>query len=59
MINTQAKVAPVEKLREAKKALIVLLEVFNVKYVGELKKDNDRDIKFIYSKFSQIADCIK
>jgi hypothetical protein len=52
MISTSAKVSPLEKLKDAKKALIVILEVFNAKYVGELKKDNDKEIKFIYSKFS-------
>ena len=59
MISASAKVSPLEKLKDAKKALITILEVFNAKYAGELKKDNEKEIKFIYSKFSQIAECIK
>ena len=52
MISASAKVSPLEKLKDAKKALITILEVFNAKYAGELKKDNEKEIKFIYSKFS-------
>jgi hypothetical protein len=39
--------------------VLTIFEVLNARYAGELKKDNDKDIKFLYSKFSPLADCIK
>jgi hypothetical protein len=31
----------------------------NAKFAGELKKDLEKEVKFLYSKFSQLANCIK
>lgn len=42
----------VEKLVQAKKAVTVILEVLNAKFAGELKKDQEKEVKFLYSKFS-------
>lgn len=47
-----------DKLNQAKKAVTVILEVINAKYAGELKKDVDKEIKYMYSKFSMPANCI-
>lgn len=33
--------------------------MFNAKHSGEIKKDQDKETKFMYTKFSPIADCIK
>jgi len=38
---------------------MTIFEVLSARYAGELKKDADKDIKFMYSKFSPLADCIK
>lgn len=44
---------------------MLLLEVLNAKFAGELKKlgdvsaGADKEIKFLYSKFSPVADCIR
>jgi hypothetical protein len=46
-------------LLQAKKAILTILEVLNAKYAAELKKDPEREAKFLYSKFSPVADCIK
>ncbi len=47
-----------EKLAQGKRAILTIFEVLNARYAGELKKDIDKDIKFLYSKFSPLADCI-
>ena len=55
----------IEKLNQSKKAFMQLLEVLNAKFAGELKKVGDsaagadKEIKFLYSKFSPVADCIR
>ena len=38
---------------------MLLFEVLNAKYAGELKKDLEKEIHFCYSKFSPFADCIR
>jgi hypothetical protein len=32
--------------------------VLNLKYASEYKKDPEKEVKFLYSKFSLAADCI-
>jgi len=39
-------------MKKAKLAIINMFEVLNAKFAGELKKDVDKEIKFLYSKFS-------
>jgi len=36
-----------------------LLEVLNSKFAGELKKDSDKQVQFVYSKFSQVEMCLR
>ena len=48
-----------DMLVKSKKAIAQILEICNLKYAGEVKKDPEREIKFLYSKFSPVADCIE
>ena len=59
-LNTQTRgFQPLEKLTQAKRHFLSLFEVLNAKFAGELKKDLDKEVKFLYSKFSPVADCIR
>ena len=51
-LNSSVKFNVLEKLNLAKKAITVILEVLNAKFAGELKKDLEKEVKFLYSKFS-------
>lgn len=35
------------------------MEVLNAKYAVEIKKDQEKKARFLYSKFSPVAECIK
>ena len=36
-----------------------LLDVLNAKFAGELKKDLEKSMIFIYSKFSPVESCLR
>lgn len=36
-----------------------LLDVLNAKFAGELKKDTEKQVQFIYSKFSPVESCLR
>ena len=36
-----------------------LLEVLNSKFAGELKKDFEKQVTFMYSKFSPVESCLR
>jgi hypothetical protein len=38
---------------------MTLLEVLNQKFAGELKKESEKQVQFVYSKFSPVESCIK
>lgn len=47
------------KIREAQDAIRSLLEIFNSKYVAELRKDPNKEVEFMVSTFSQVAPKIR
>ena len=47
-----------DKIAEAKKYFMTLLDMLNAKFTAEMKKDSEKQITFMYSKFSQIEGCI-
>jgi len=51
-------VVDADKLKQGKKAVIVIFEGLNARYTGEFKKDSEKEVKFLYSKFSPLADGI-
>jgi hypothetical protein len=48
-----------KKTREAQDAIRSLLEIFNSKYVAELRKDPNKEVEFMVSNFSQVAPKIR
>ena len=36
-----------------------LMEILNQKFTGELKKESDKQVQFMYSKFSPVEACLK
>ena len=46
------------KIREAKKYFMSLLDVLNAKFAGEVKKEAEKQVTFMYSKFSPLEACI-
>jgi hypothetical protein len=48
-----------DKLNQGKLSVLNILEVLNAKYAGEIKKDQEKKAKFLYSKFSPFSECIK
>jgi hypothetical protein len=44
---------------QAKRSFSQLLEILNSKYAGEVKKDSERTIQFVYSKYSPVEACLK
>jgi len=48
-----------KKTREAQDAIRSLLEIFNSKYVAELRKDPNKEVEFMVSNFSQVASKIR
>jgi len=48
-----------KKTREAQDAIRSLLEIFNSKYVAELRKDPNKEVEFMVSTFSQVAPKIR
>lgn len=47
-----------ECIKQGKKAIATILEVLNLKFTSELKKNPESEAKFLYSKFSPAADYI-
>jgi len=45
--------------RQAQDAIRSLLEIFNSKYVAELRKDPNKEIEFMVSNFSSVASKIR
>lgn len=39
--------------------MLSLLETWNAKSVAEISKDENKEAKFLYSKFSPYSDCIR
>jgi hypothetical protein len=48
-----------KKIKEAQEAIRALLEIFNSKYVAELRKDPNKEVEFMVSNFSQVAPKIR
>jgi hypothetical protein len=48
-----------KRIREAQDAIRALLEIFNSKYVAELRKDPNKEVEFMVSTFSQVAPKIR
>lgn len=48
-----------KRTREAQDAIRSLLEIFNSKYVAELRKDPNKEIEFMVSTFSGVASKIR
>lgn len=51
-------ISDLECIKQGKKAIASILEVLNLKFTSEVKKDPEREAKFLYSKFSPFADNI-
>ncbi len=45
-------------MKDGKQAILSLFMSYNQKYAVEVKKDGEKEAKFIYSKFSPYDDCI-
>jgi hypothetical protein len=54
-----SKINEIQKVNEGKKAILTILETLNAKYISDLKKEPNKEAKFIYSKFSNNAECIR
>ena len=48
-----------DKIIQAKRAFMSLLDALNAKFAGELKKDQEKMVTFLYSKFSPVESCLK
>ena len=46
------------KVQEAKKYFLNLLDMLNARFSAELKKEPEKQVQFMYSKFSPIDSCI-
>lgn len=49
----------IDKTNQAKAAFMTLLEIMNTKFAAEVKRDSEKQVSFIYSKFSPVADCLR
>ena len=58
MNNNNPRIAQ-DKILQAKKSAASILEILNSKYAGEVKKDAERTVQFVYSKFSPVESCLK
>jgi hypothetical protein len=47
-----------DKINEAKRYFMALLDMLNAKFTAELKKEPERQVQFMSSMFSPIEACI-